>query len=82
MLVPVVRVRRSRPGLFLCATSRRTARWHPRVRPHPPDRQTNTLFYNVGPLGEFGKLDIIALGSTPAEAEQALLLDFPRLLGL
>lgn len=40
------------------------------------------LFYNVGPLGEFGKLDVIALGATQAEAEQALLADLPRLLGL
>ena len=40
------------------------------------------IFYNVGPLGEFGKLDVIALGSTQAEAEHALLSDLPRQLRL
>ena len=40
------------------------------------------VFYNVGPLSEFGKLDVIALGTTQAEAEQALLADLPRVLGL
>lgn len=49
------------------------------------DRHTQRgrfLFYNVGPLAEFGKLDVIALGPTQAAAEQALLADLPRLLGL
>ena len=40
------------------------------------------IFYNVGPLGGFGKFDVIALGETQAEAEQALLSDLPRLLRL
>jgi hypothetical protein len=40
------------------------------------------VFYNVGPLTRSGKLDVIALGRTPAEAEEALGSDLPRLLGL
>ena len=40
------------------------------------------IFYNVGPLPLCGKLDVTALGSTQAEAEQALLADLPRCLGL
>ena len=40
------------------------------------------IFYNVGPLAEFGKLDVIALGSTQTNAEQGLLADLPRQLGL
>ena len=49
------------------------------------DRRTQRgryIFYNVGPLAEHGKLDVIALGSTQAEAEQGLLADLPRRLGL
>lgn len=45
-------------------------------------QQGRYLFYNVGPLAACGKLDVIALGATQAEAEQALLADLPRLLGL
>ena len=40
------------------------------------------IFYNTGPLAEFGKLDVIALGSSQAAAETALEEDLPRLLGL
>ena len=43
------------------------------------DHATQTgryILYNVGPL------DVVALGDTQAEAEQALLADFPRRLGL
>ena len=49
------------------------------------DRRTQRgryLLYNVGPLSEFGKLDVIAFGARQAEAEQALLSDLPRLLHL
>lgn len=56
-----------------------------RVGRHAFDAGTQTgryIFYNVGPLAEHGKLDVIALGETQAEAEQALLADLPRLLGL
>lgn len=40
------------------------------------------IFYNVGPLARNGKLDVIALGSTSAEAERSLHEDLPRRLGL
>ena len=56
-----------------------------RVGGHAFDAGTQSgryIFYNVGPLAEHGKLDVIALGATQAEAEQALLADLPRLLGL
>ena len=47
------------------------------------DTQTGRyILYNVGPLAAHGKLDVIALGDTQAEAEQALLSDLPRCLGL
>ncbi len=56
-----------------------------RVGPDAFDAHTQTghyIFYNVGPLAGCGKLDVIALGATQAEAEQAMLADLPRLLGL
>ena len=40
------------------------------------------IFYNVGPLAGCGKLDVIALGATQADAERAMVDDLPRLLGL
>ncbi len=40
------------------------------------------IFYNVGPLALNGKLDVIALGASAAEAEENVKLDFPRRLGL
>lgn len=40
------------------------------------------IFYNVGPLARFGKLDVIALGSSQAAAEAAVEEKLPRLLGL
>ena len=49
------------------------------------DARTQTgrfIFYNVGPLRGCGKLDVIALGATQAEAERAMTDDLPRLLGL
>lgn len=49
------------------------------------DHQTQRgrfIFYNVGPLSLHGKLDVTAIGSTQAEAEQALLAELPRCLGL
>jgi hypothetical protein len=48
----------------------------------PRTFQGRFVFYNVGPLQEFGKLDVIALGRTQEEAEEAMLEDLPRLLGL
>jgi hypothetical protein len=40
------------------------------------------VFYNVGPLARYGKLDVIALGDSPRHAEQLLREDLPRRLGL
>ncbi len=40
------------------------------------------IFYNVGPLAAHGKLDVIAMGHTQAEAERAMGEELPRLLGL
>lgn len=40
------------------------------------------VFYNVGPLARNGKLDVIALGATAAEAEESVKVDLPRRLGL
>jgi hypothetical protein len=48
----------------------------------PRASQGRFVFYNVGPLREFGKLDVIALGRTQEEAEEAMLERLPRLLGL
>ena len=56
-----------------------------RVGRHAFDADAQTgryIFYNIGPLAEHGKLDVIALGETQAEAEEALLADLPSLLGL
>lgn len=38
------------------------------------------ILYNVGPLGQFGKFDVIALGATPERADAAIMEDLPRLL--
>ena len=40
------------------------------------------IFYNVGPIPEFGKFDVIALAETVAEADQAIEELLPRLLGV
>jgi hypothetical protein len=45
-----------------------------------PRRGGRYVLYNVGPLAEFGKLDVIAFADTAAEADAALLEDLPRLL--
>jgi hypothetical protein len=44
--------------------------------------QGRFLFYNIGPLAQFGKLDVVAMGATQEEAEAALEEDLPRILGL
>jgi hypothetical protein len=49
---------------------------------HPATGQGRYIFYNVGPLERTGKLDVIALGSTAAEAEESIGRDLPRRLGL
>lgn len=45
-------------------------------------REGEFIFYNTGPLGKFGKLDVIALGETQTEADRALEEELPRLWGL
>jgi len=40
------------------------------------------LLYNVGPLEEFGKFDIVALGSSRAHVEDLVTRELPRRLGL
>jgi hypothetical protein len=40
------------------------------------------IFYNVGPLARNGKLDVIALGATAAEADERIHDDLPRRLGV
>jgi len=40
------------------------------------------IFYNTGPLETHGKLDVIAMGETQEEAEEALEEALPRTLGL
>ena len=44
-------------------------------------RKGRYLLYNVGPLQRFGKLAVIALASTQAEADEALQDDLPARLG-
>jgi hypothetical protein len=48
----------------------------------PGTGQGRFIFYNVGPLARSGKLDVIALGRTKEETDEALLERLPRLLGL
>jgi hypothetical protein len=48
----------------------------------PRTREGSYLLYNVGPLRTVGKIDVIALGDSPAAAERALESELPRLLGL
>lgn len=45
-------------------------------------REGKFIFYNTGPLARFGKLDVIALGETQAEADRALEEELPLLWGL
>jgi len=49
------------------------------------DRSTGEgryLLYNVGPLVDRGKFDVIALGQNQEEVDRAIEADIPRLLGL
>lgn len=48
----------------------------------PATRKGRFIFYNVGPIPEFGKFDVIALGDTVAEVDQAIEEDLPKLLGV
>ena len=40
------------------------------------------LLYNVGPLEQFGKFDVVALGSSRAHVEELMTRELPRRLGL
>ena len=40
------------------------------------------LLYNVGPLEQFGKFDVVALGSSRAHVEELVTRELPRRLGL
>ena len=46
----------------------------------PSTRKGRFIFYNVGPLGRFGKFDVVALGATPEQADAAVMEDLPHLL--
>ncbi len=48
----------------------------------PATGEGRFVFYNVGPMAGSGKLDVIAFGATPDEADAALLQELPRRLGL
>jgi hypothetical protein len=48
----------------------------------PANGRGRFVLYNVGPLALRGKLDVIAFGRTPDEADEAMLVDLPRRLGL
>ncbi len=48
----------------------------------PASGRGQYVFYNVGPLADYGKLDVIAIGSDPAEAEALVREELPRRLGL
>jgi hypothetical protein len=48
----------------------------------PGTGQGRFIFYNVGPLERFGKLNVIAVGHVQEEAEAAIEEDLPRILGL
>jgi hypothetical protein len=47
-----------------------------------PSARGRYIFYNTGPLTEFGMFDVIALGRTQEEAEAAMEEDLPHLLGV
>jgi hypothetical protein len=40
------------------------------------------VFYNLGPLAEKGKLDVVSFGDTPAQAKEGVERVLPELLGL
>jgi hypothetical protein len=48
----------------------------------PATSRGRFVFYNVGPLDGCGKLDVIALGESPEETDEALTVELPRRLGL
>ena len=46
------------------------------------NRRGRFIFYNVGPMTDSGKFDVIAIGETQQQAESALEDELPELLGL
>ena len=40
------------------------------------------LLYNVGPLEQFGKFDVVALGSSRSHVDELMAVELPRLLRL
>lgn len=48
----------------------------------PEEGAGRFIFYNVGPLDEKGKFDVIALGENPEAAREAVEVELPRMLGL
>ena len=48
----------------------------------PTSRRGRLVLYNVGPLAETGKIDVIALGRTQEEAEEMMEVRLPALLGV
>ena len=40
------------------------------------------LLYNVGPLKQFGKFDVVALGSSRSHVDELMTVELPRLLGV
>jgi len=49
---------------------------------HPTHGRGRYLFYNVGPLADKGKLDVIAVGDSPEEVDRRIDVDFGALLGV
>lgn len=48
----------------------------------PQTRRGRFVFYNVGPLGAHGKLDVISIGSDTEDAERGMLEILPERLGV
>lgn len=48
----------------------------------PTNPSGRFILYNVGPLAGRGKLDVIAFGASPDDADEAMLSTLPRRLGL
>ena len=48
----------------------------------PSSGQGTFIFYNVGPLAQYGKLDVISVASSAGAADEAMENTLPRLLGL
>jgi len=49
---------------------------------HTDTGQGRFIFYNLGPLGDHGKFDVISIGADQADAERGVLEILPERLGL